>query len=235
VNKYIIATLVLLSAAAPADAQIRRRVPALAAPEIWTSLSAGIYGGNGISDGSTQSTWDFGAGTTWQYRAAVEKSLQRQISAGLVGTYVKVPFTYIGSAGASSCSRCSAHLDLVSLGISFHAGGGPGLHQVLEASAGALQYRNLRQDVQPNIPDQGGASGNPNALAPLDGNVDPFFTFGYGFGYTFNQNMEVSVVQDYGLALHEKKGLETGQSNTLTQRSTRLNFRFGFGAKTRRR
>jgi hypothetical protein len=215
--------LLCIGAASPAEAQIRRRVPTSTEPGIWTSLSAGIYGGNGISDGSTQSTWDFGAGTTWQYRAAIEKSLQRQISAGLVGTYVKVPFTYIGGAAANSCSRCAAHLDLVSLGISFHAGGGPGLHQVLEASAGALQYRNLRRD------DDG------TALAPLDGNVDPFFTFGYGFGYTFNQNMEVSVVQDYGLAVHERKGLETGQSNTLTQRSTRLNFRFGFGARTRRR
>jgi hypothetical protein len=222
VNKYAV-VLLCIAAASPADAQIRRRVPAATEPGIWTSLSAGIYGGNGISDGSTESTWDFGAGTTWQYRAAVEKAIERQIAVGLVGTYVKVPFTYISNPGANSCLRCDAHLDLVSLGVSFHAGGGQGLHQVLEASAGALQYRNLRRD------DDG------TALAPLDGNVDPFFTFGYGFGYSFNPTMEVSVVQDYGLALHERKGLDTGQSNTLTQRSTRLNFRFGFGARTRRR
>ncbi|HEY8164546.1 MAG TPA: hypothetical protein VIF83_03235 [Gemmatimonadaceae bacterium] len=221
-NKYIM-LLISIVAASPMDAQIRRRMPTSTEPGMWASLSAGIYGGNGISDGSTQSTWDFGAGTTWQYRAAVEKAIERQIAVGLVGTYVKVPFEYIGNLGANSCVRCDAHLDVVSLGVSFHAGGGPGLHQILEASAGALQYRNLRRD------DDG------TALAPLDGNVDPFFTFGYGFGYTFNQTMDVSVVQDYGLALHERKGLSTGQSNTLTQRSTRLNFRIGFGARTRRR
>ena len=233
-NKYIL-VFVCLASALPAGAQIRRRVPASRDPAIWTSLSAGIYGGNGISDGETQSTWDFGAGTTWQYRAAVEKALERQIAVGLVGTYVKVPFTYTGNPGQNSCVSCPAHLDLVSLGVSFHAGGGPGLHQVLEASAGALKYGNLRRDPQIGIPDAGGTSSDRMALEPLNGNVDPFFTFGYGFGYTFNQNMEISVVQDYGLALHERKGLETGQSNTLTQRSTRLNFRFGFGARTRRR
>lgn len=233
-NKYIL-LLMCIVAASPADAQIRRRVPTSTEPGMWASLSAGIYGGNGISDGSTQSTWDFGAGTTWQYRAAVEKAIERQIAVGLVGTYVKVPFEYIGTPGPNSCGRCDAHMDVLSLGVSFHAGGGPGLHQILEASAGALQYRNLRRDTQPTVPDQGGASGDPNDLAPLDGNVDPFFTFGYGFGYTFNQTMDVSVVQDYGLALHERKGLSTGQSNTLTQRSTRLNFRFGFGSRGRRR
>jgi hypothetical protein len=222
--------VMFVAATVPANAQIRRRVPPSTDPGIWTSLSAGIYGGNGISDGSSQSTWDFGAGTTWQYRAAVEKALERQVAVGLVGTYVKVPFTYIDDApvitpgtGVGKCSRCPAHLDLVSLGVSFHAGGGPGLHQVLEASVGAVQYRNLRRD------DDG------TALDPVDGNVDPFFTFGYGFGYTFNQAMQVSVVQDYGLALHERTGLSTGQSNTLTQRSTRINFRLGFGARTRRR
>lgn len=223
-NNYVVMALVVVAAAPQANAQIRRRLPQTAEPAIWTSLSAGIYGGNGISDGSTQSTWDFGAGTTWQYRAAVEKAFDRGIAAGLVGTYVKVPFTYLGSLGANSCAECDAHMDVASVGVSFHAGGaGPGLHQVLEASAGALQYRNLRRDS------------DGSALAPVDGNVDPFFTFGYGFGYRFNQTMELSVVQDYGLALHERKGLDTGQSNTLTQRSTRLNFRFGFGARTRRR
>ncbi len=215
--------VMFVAVSVPANAQIRRRVPPSTDPGIWTSLSAGIYGGNGISDGSSQSTWDFGAGTTWQYRATVEKALERQVAVGLVGTYVKVPFAYIGNPGANSCTRCDAHLDLVSLGVSFHAGGGPGLHQVLEASAGAVQYRNLRRDD------------DRTALDPVDGNVDPFFTFGYGFGYTFNQAMQVSVVQDYGLALHERTGLSTGQSNTLTQRSTRINFRLGFGARTRRR
>ena len=86
------------------------------------------------------------------------------------------------------------------------------MHQVLEAQAGVINYRNLKRDSD-------GVS-----LAPTGGNVDPYFTFGYGFGYNFNPAMEVSIVQDFGLALHERTGLTSDQSNTLTQRTLRLNF-----------
>lgn len=217
-NKYILLALVLV-AGSSADAQVRRRAPVVSEPSMWGSLSVGLYGANGVSDGPTNSTWDFGEGTSWQFRAALEKALQNQFSLGGVLTYVDVPFVYVGP----SCGRCDAHLDLTSLGASFHAGGSQGLHQVLEVSAGAAMYSNLKRDSD-------GAK-----LAPTDGSVDPFFTFGYGFGYSFNPIMQVSIVQDYGLVLHERKGLANNESNTLTQRTTRLNFRMGFGNRGSRR
>jgi hypothetical protein len=218
VNKYILIAL-LVAAAQPADAQVRRRAPVVTSPSMWGSVGIGLYGANGISDGASNSTWDFGEGTTWQYRAAIEKALQNQFSLGAVLTYVDVPFVYSGP----SCARCDGHLDLTSIGASFHAGGSQGLHQVLEVSAGATMYSNLRRD-------------SDNAeLEPTGTNVDPFFTFGYGFGYSFDPTMQVSIVQDYGLVLHERTGLTNSQSNTLTQRSTRLNFRMGFGTRGRRR
>lgn len=217
-NKYILLALIL-AAGSSADAQVRRRAPVVSEPSMWGSLSVGLYGANGVSDGATNSTWDFGEGTSWQFRAALEKALQNQFSLGGVLTYVDVPFVYVGP----SCGRCDAHLDLTSLGVSFHAGGSQGLHQVLEVSAGAAMYSNLKRDSD-------GAE-----LAPTDGSVDPFFTFGYGFGYSFNPTMQVSIVQDYGLVLHERKGLANNESNTLTQRTTRLNFRMGFGNRGRRR
>ena len=217
-NKYILLALILV-AGSSADAQVRRRGTIVSEPSMWASLSVGLYGANGVSDGATNSTWDFGEGTSWQFRAALEKALQNQFSLGGVLTYVDVPFVYVGP----SCGRCDAHLDLTSLGVSFHAGGSQGLHQVLEVSAGAAMYSNLKRDSD-------GAK-----LAPTDGSVDPFFTFGYGFGYSFNPTMQVSIVQDYGLVLHERKGLANNESNTLTQRTTRLNFRMGFGNRGRRR
>ncbi|MEO7501751.1 MAG: hypothetical protein ABIW94_03840 [Gemmatimonadaceae bacterium] len=217
-NKYILIALVVV-AGSSADAQVRRRAPIVSEPSMWGSLSVGLFGANGISDGATNSTWDFGEGMSWQFRGALEKALQNQFSLGGVLTYVDVPFVYSGA----SCGRCDAHLDLTSLGVSFHAGGSQGLHQVLEVSAGAAMYRNLTRDSD-------GAK-----LAPTDGSVDPFFTFGYGFGYSFNPTMQVSIVQDYGLVLHERKGLANNESNTLTQRTTRLNFRMGFGNRARRR
>lgn len=217
-QKYVFVALILVGAS-QADAQIRRRTVVTNEPSMWGSLGVGLYGANGISDGATSSTWDFGNGTTWQYRAALEKVLQNGFSIGGVGTYVKVPIIYSGPA----CNQCGAHLDLTSLGASFHAGGGPGLNQILEVSAGAAMYRNIRRDS------------NGEQLAPTGGNVDPFFTFGYGFGYTFNPTMQMSIVQDYGLVLHERTGLSNDQSNTLTQRSTRLNIRMGFGNRSSRR
>jgi hypothetical protein len=220
VKKYILLATILFSAL-PAGAQVRRRTTVNTDPAYWVSLGVGLYGASEIADGKTNSTWDFGEGNDWQYRAAVEKVLQNQFSLGGVLTYVNVPFVY---RGPQCVGGCDAHLDLTSLGASFHAGGGTGLHQVLEVSAGAAMYRNLHRDD------------NGAKLEPTGGNVDPYFTFGYGFGYTFNPTMQLSIVQDYGLALHERTSSQSNSSsNTLTQRVTRLNFRMGFGSQTRRR
>lgn len=219
--------LILLLATAvfwtvPADGQVRRRVPRVPEPSAWVSLSAGLFNGNDVSDGSTGSTWDFGRASTPQFRLALERSISGTASIGATGTYARVPFTYIGTSRDDSCTRCAAHLDVVSLGASFHVGGGTGFHQVLEGSAGVLQYRSLRRD-------EGGA------LAPADGNIDPYFTFGYGFGYALSPAIQMSVVQDFGLALHERDGLSSEQSNTLRHRTIRVNFRYGFGSRPRRR
>ena len=219
--------LIAVSFAQPADAQVRRRVPRAPEPSLWASLSIGLLNANDVSDGRTASTWDFGRASTPQYRGSVEKAVGRNASIGAAATYAHVPFIYRSPLvdplpGGGGCGSCDAHLDVVSLGASFHYGGGMGLHQVIEASAGALAYRNLRAD-----------SGGD--LEPVDGNVDPYFTFGYGFGYTFNPSMQASVVQDFGLAIHERENLSSDQSNTLRQRTIRLNFRYGFGNRAPRR
>jgi len=221
--KRLLVPLMMTVAATTAGAQVRKRTPPPAEPSTWITVSAGLFNGNTVSDGATQSTWDLGQATNPQLRIAAEKSLQgqSQISVGVAGTYTHAPFTY-SSAGVSGCSGCAAHMDLVSLGISFHAGGGIGLHQVLEASAGALMYRNLKRDS------------DDAPLAPANGNIDPYFTFGYGFGYTINPTTQISVVQDFGLALHERTGLSSEQSNTLRLRTIRLNLRYGFGNRTRK-
>lgn len=226
--KRILLVILTVVMASPAGAQVRRRVPRVAEPSMWASLSAGLFNANDVSDGNTGSTWDFGRASTPQYRGSFEMAVGRHSSVGVVAGYAHVPFVYRATLidplpAEGTCSRCDAHLDVVSVGGTFHNGGGIGLHQVLEASAGVLQYRNLTRD------DDGGR------LHPRDGNVDPYFTFGYGFGYAFSPEMQVSVVQDFGLALHERDNLTSDQSNTLTQRTLRLNFRYGFGSRVRGR
>lgn len=218
----ILLGILLATLVTPADAQVRRRVPRIPEPSLWSSLSAGLFNGNDVSDGETNSTWDFGQASTPQFRASFEKAVSSSASVGAVATFAHIPLTYRGVNGDQSCTQCAAHLDAISLGASFHVGGGTGLHQVLEGSAGVLQYRNLKRDA-------GGS------LAPVDGNIDPYFTFGYGFGYAFRRDIQMSVVQDFGLALHERKGLSSEQSNTLRQRTIRLNLRYGFANRVRGR
>ena len=213
-KRTLIVVLGLLCASS-LDAQVRRRVPRVVTPSTWISASAGLFNANQVSDGATESTWDFGSATSPLYRLAVERSVGRTASVGLTGSYARLPLTYIGNGGAESCARCEARLDLSSLAASFHVGGGVGLHQVLEGSAGVVRFGNLERK------DDG------SALAPTGGSVDPYFVFGYGFGYSFGPQVQVSVVQDFGLALHEREGLSSEQSNTLRQRTLRLNFRYG--------
>jgi len=206
--------ILLLAAAVPAQSQVRRRVPIAVEPATWISGGIGLFNGNGVNDGNTNSSWDFGNATTPTYRLGVEQAVGRSTSVGVTSTYTHVPFTYLGSEG---CGQCAAHLDMLTVGATARYGGGLGLHQVLEATAGIVDYMNLKRDA------------DKTKLPPTGGNIDPYFVFGYGFGYTMNPQMEISIVQDFGLALHERDGLTSQDSNTLRQRTLRLNFRYGIG------
>lgn len=221
---FSIAILFLFAAADSLSAQ--RRIPGirLAEPSTWVSAGIGLLTGDGVNDGATQSTWDFGNSTNFQYRASLEKAIGSGSSFGLVGTYVRVPFVYSSTALTSPCgpATCEAHLDMMTLSASFHIGGGRGLHQVVEGNGGVAWYTNLTRDSD-------GA-----ALPPTDGNLDPIFSLGWGLGYGFNENTQLNLVQDYGIALHEKRGLANGVSNTNTVRTLRFSMRFGFGARSRR-
>jgi hypothetical protein len=225
--RRIAIVFVLLLMYAPSLAA-QRRIPGMRTAEsaTWVTAGIGFFTGNGVNDGVTESTWDFGSSTNFQYRGSLERSMGSQSSFGIVGSYVRVPFIYTSAAlvpPPESCTRCEAHLDMMTLSASFHSGGGLGFHQVIEGNAGMAWYRNLKRDSD------GGA------LAPTGGNLDPIFSFGYGFGYGLSQNTQINLVQDYGIALHEKKGLANGVSNTNTVRALRFTARFGFGSRVRTR
>ena len=224
--RAILACALIAAFAATADGQVRRRVPRVQEPAVWGTVGVGLFNANDVSDGELGTTWDFGRASSAQFRASLEKAVGRNASVGATGTYAHVPFVYT-KPGADVlmepyCDGCDAHMNIVTLGASFHYGGGIGLHQVIEASAGALQYRDLKAD------------GIGTKLAPVDGNIDPYFTFAYGFGYSLNPNMQASVVQEFGLAIHEGGGLSSDQSNTLRNRAIRINLRYGFGNRIKR-
>ena len=114
-----------------------------------------------------------------------------------------------------------AHLDLMTLVATFHSGAGIGFHQVLELNGGVVAYRNLKRDSD-------GAK-----LAPTGGNIDPLFALGYGFGYGLSDRTNLDIISDYSFALHERKNLSNGTSNTNSMPALRVSLRMGFGGTAR--
>jgi hypothetical protein len=230
-RRFFLALLVLMFAAESVNAQIRRptRVYTTNDPDWWVSAGVGGFRGNGVNDGVTGSTWDFGNATNIQYRASLEKAMDNGASFGIAGSYARVPFTYSAdlakplpaSETGTRCLSCNAHLDMTTLVLGFHSGSGVGFHQVIELNGGVAMYRNLTEDA-------GGAK-----LAPSKGNIDPLFSLAYGFGYGFSTRMSLDFIfADYTFAIHERTGLANGTSNTNSMPSLRVALRMGFGSHT---
>jgi hypothetical protein len=92
-----------------------------------------------------------------------------------------------------------------------------GLHQVIEVSAGVVEFRNFR----PRDTD--------DSLGPPDGDRDFTFALGYGFGFGFSTRAQIALVQDFGYTFHQRDGLPASSSRTTMNRSTRIGLRIGFG------
>jgi hypothetical protein len=230
-RRFFLALLMLMFAADSLSAQIirRPRVYTTGDPNWWVSGGIGGFRGNGVNDGVTGSSWDFGNATNIQYRASLEKAVANGASFGIAGSYARVPFTYsadllkplpLGENGAR-CTSCNAHLDMTTVVVGLHSGSGIGFHQIVELNGGVVMYRNLKEDA-------GGAT-----LAPSKGNIDPLFSLAYGFGYGLSNTTNIDFIfADYTFAIHERKGLANGTSNTNSMPSLRVALRMGFGTRT---
>jgi hypothetical protein len=203
-----------------ADAQ--PRPPRLAErPAYWGSLTAGLLQAQEVLDGRTNSVWQF-ARNAAQYRATAELALDDGLSVGLQGSFAPaVPTTYgtlgLANRPAPDACRpsCSASTDVAGLAAFGRVGGGRGLHQVIEATLGVVQFRNFRTDDGGRLP--------PTADTDLHASV------GYGFGFGFGPRAAVSLVQEFGIVSHQRDGLARDQSALVQQRATRLSLRLGGG------
>lgn len=218
-NRVIALVLIAVAAfAGDADAQIRRQQAPQGPPAYWMSIGAGAFSANNVSDGDSQTTWDFGNATSPQYRASIERNFSNGIALGLAGTYVKAPILH-SSAGGSF----DADVNVYSLAVNFEAAGGLGFHQVYGASLGMTRYDNFKREA------------DGVELAPAKAVNAPFGTFTYGFGYGFSPRTAIVGVYDIGLAYHGRDGLTSDQRNTLVTRTLRLSLRQGFGFRARGR
>jgi hypothetical protein len=179
---------------------------------LWTTAWAGYYDPGSIADGRTSSDWLFSDGLAW--RGTLEYGLAGGSAIGVVGTFARLPLEVRSRTGAQSRD---ADGDILSLQALFHAGGGAGLHQVIEVSAGVIEFRNFR------------AKDSGEELGPPDGDRDLTFALGYGFGFGIAGRAQVALVQDFGYTFHQRDGLPASSSRTTMHRSTRIGLRLGFG------
>ena len=224
------ALIMLTLIAQSASAQRRQRV-FTSDPDMWATASIAGFRANGVNDGATGSTWDFGNSTNFQYRVSLEKGWTSGASFGIAGSYAHVPFVYSsdlaiplpsGVDGTRCAPACNAHLDMSTLVATFHAGSGIGFHQVLEVNGGAVFYENLKRDTD-------------GAKLAGSGNVDPLLSFSYGFGWGLSDRSSLDFTSDYAIAIHERQNQANSVSNTNTMTALRLMFRMGFGARSLRR
>lgn len=203
--------LVPLALAGDAGAQIIRPGMRVQEPTAWVSLGAALQSSFSARDGTTNTLWQFGDAT--QYAASFEKRLSGGASFGLRGTHARVPLFYSGATSTEADANLSQVLGVL------HVASGREFHSVLELSLGATIFSNFRSRT------------NDARLAPLSPDTDFTFAFGYGFGYNFSPRFAVDVLQDVSTALHQKTGLNAGESSSIRLNSTRLVARVGLGGR----
>ena len=191
-------------------------------PAMFAGVSIGLFNLQDVFDGSTQTAWLFSQ--TIEYSGALEFALSRGSAFGVTASYAHVPMLYIDSlraaSGVAPAGCCDAHTNVYTINAQFSLGGGtPGFHQVVVANAGIIAFENFTAD-------KGGKR------LPPDRNIDPRLGIGYGFGYGFGGGRnEAFIVQEYGVALHESKGLSGNDRRQYQQQTTRLGVKFGIGGK----
>jgi hypothetical protein len=230
-RRFSLALLTLMFSVGTLSAQLPRGPSAYTNnPGYWITAGVSGFRANVVNDGASASTWNFGNSTNFAYRGSIEMGGNNGSSFGVAGSWSHVPFQYTSTGavlttGGAQClsGSCNAHLDLMTLVATFHSGAGIGFHQVLELNGGVVAYRNLKRDSD-------GAS-----LAPTGGNIDPLFALGYGFGYGLSDRTNLDIISDYSFAIHERKNLSNGTSNTNSMPALRLSLRMGFGGAAGRK
>jgi hypothetical protein len=233
-RRFSLALLTVMFIAGSLGAQMPRRPSTYTNnPSYWITAGVSGFRANVVNDGVSGSTWNFGNSTNIAYRGSIEKGGNNGSSFGIAGSWSHVPFLYSSTAlapvppgGSVQCANgtsCDAHLDLMTLVATFHSGGGVGFHQVLELNGGVVGYSNLKRDS------------DGSQLNPPGRNIDPLFALGYGFGYGLSDRTNLDVISDYSFAIHERKNLSNGTSNTNSMPGIRVSLRMGFGGSASRR
>lgn len=204
----------LLATAASSHAQIIDRGGSgrsFGQPNAWASLGIGwLQMRNVMCDPDSNTCWDFGNAAQW--RGSIEKPIGRGATIGGAATTARVPLIY-GSAG--TCNGCDADANVSQyLGL-LHLGGGTGIQQAIDVTAGMTVFTNFRDR----------ASGTK--LAPMKAVSNFSFSVAYGLALPIKSNFHVTLSQEYGQIIGKR--MSGVSSNSAQQNITRLGARVGLG------
>jgi hypothetical protein len=191
-------------------------------PVLLVGASVGLFNLQDVYDGSTQTAWGFSQ--TIEYGGSLEYAMSGGSAFGVAASYAHVPLLYVDSiqaaTGRITSGCCDAHVNAYTIGAQFSIGasGTPGFHQLVVINAGIIAFEKFTAD-------RGGQR------LPPDRNIDPRIGIGYGFGYGFRGGGQAFIVQEYGVALHESKGLSGNDRRQYQQQTTRLGIKYGLGGK----
>ena len=156
--------MVVTLAAGTIEAQILDRRSA-SEPRAWISGSIGLFDLGVLDDGTSGARWRFSNAA--QFRGSLAYALGRGNSLGVTVGYARVPITYTPIPGGGGED---ANATVSTVMLSFRGGAGAGLHQVFEASVGAMRFSDFSSDE------------DGRRLEPLDADFDVTFAIGGGFG-----------------------------------------------------
>jgi hypothetical protein len=222
VRRFVLVGLALVSGVSAARGQILKVPNSGGGGTVspwWVSGGIGLMQLSDITDGKSNSVWQFGDGA--QYRGTLEYEPSVAATGGIGGalglavayarpSLVYQPFTSAGGGG--SALGGNAHADVWTVEGMFRYGGGRGLFGTFgEVRLGATQFSNFKLD-------EGDTKLTPSA-------TDFSWAFGFGFAFRFTPGAELDLGEDFGRVIHSRAGLAGNAQRTGFDLTTRAAFR----------
>jgi hypothetical protein len=211
--------LIFVSATASANAQTSPAGGVPADPRFWASLSGGVAVFPQLNYLNVSSRESPEKATT--IRGSLELDAGKIGGIGIAVATSNVPITWVQSRINDPCiAGCPGDVRVTSILATLHVGGGVGLEQIFQASAGVTMFGDFKGPVVPE--DMRKAATDFSAM------------IGYGVAYGFTPQLSAMVVGDVGLVFHADPGGEGVEADSYsTQLGIRAGLRYGFWSRTR--
>jgi opacity protein-like surface antigen len=180
-------------------------------PNSWVSLGIGWLNQGGLCDPDTDSCWNFGSALQW--RASLEYPIGRGTTIGVAATTARVPMVY--QAQLVCFNGCDADANVSQYLAQLHLGGGTGIQQAIDISAGMTSFTNFR------------SADTGTRLEPMKAVSNFSFGVAYGLALPIRQNFLLTLTQEYGQIIGKR--MPGQSSNSAQQNVTRLGVRMGLG------